>query len=929
VIMPLFSDEVRQRCKLGDLVAEEIATLPEIEGCLIDDIPILESISVIPVDGGDGCDGIDGYDAQDGYDGVDGRDGLDAMDGYDAQDAADGADGRDGCDAIDGFDAQDGTDGADGRDGLDAIDGFDAQDGTDGVDGRDGLDAIDGFDAQDAADGVDGRDGLDAIDGFDAQDAADGADGRDGCDAIDGFDAQDAADGADGRDGCDGLDGHDAQDGTDGVDGRDSTGLCIRATNATGRNLPFGSAVGVSVSSLPKPPIDPPPGIGLEALLIEAERFHYFEDRSYHVVLPGKNTTLGITTEPIDAGDTGCIALSGIVRAVVNVRDTSHDSVTFTDGTTLLESTDSGDTEQPGQLSFLIRPTTTGRQWCDLVFGVGGGACGGGGEIKLGHLPKILYVGDGGGQGQNEGWQQLPVVGDGTIPDTGEPVKIHPYFKDSEGNHVWSPEITEDVHFSFRPKGFVFNPGMVLYGMSETTKRNECIKALEAGYLEVFEGWYDTGGMFRINATLSQGTWPVYRPLTRAAGGVTYSLINFASRMTVNTAMLCRNDNYLEENIQVNTSIYSWPPSSTFNGFVGSLPGVKRVVPVHLEQIEDNQTGVATGNPSVAYNSSTGQVAIRKATAEQFATQRVWMYRAYDGNYSTSTSPKGMTDNFTREITFAKGVDEDTGEEVEQPFFIELGDLPGVITVAATQNVELGKSGVHAVITSGLVTVNCLPIPERNNTNHIEGSPEIPPNPGDPGDGGTPEVKARPAYVRIDLPSGKYPPGTKVPLKIADDLSYLQGDNSQDGRNKRNDLFAKSRLSELRIFFFWTSAYNTGEGATPVKWKDTAHNFLGQQRLWVGCIPYHFKEFYHPVITEKARDEKTGEEIDAIVKDGRVIYLEMPARTTTHPSTARGRFHLSLRVYGLFDATWLLIQSDSPQAYPTMTDFGVYEVEAS
>ena len=371
--MPLFSDEVRQRCKLGDLVAEEIATLPEIEGCLIDDIPILESISVIPVDGGDGCDGIDGYDAQDGYDGVDGRDGLDAMDGYDAQDAADGADGRDGCDAIDGFDAQDGTDGADGRDGLDAIDGFDAQDGTDGVDGRDGLDAIDGFDAQDAADGVDGRDGLDAIDGFDAQDAADGADGRDGCDAIDGFDAQDAADGADGRDGCDGLDGHDAQDGTDGVDGRDSTGLCIRATNATGRNLPFGSAVGVSVSSLPKPPIDPPTGIGLEALLIEAERFHYFEDRSYHVVLPGKNTTLGITTEPIDAGDTGCIALSGIVRAVVNVRDTSHDSVTFTDGTTLLESTDSGDTEQPGQLSFLIRPTATGRQWCDLVFGGCGG----------------------------------------------------------------------------------------------------------------------------------------------------------------------------------------------------------------------------------------------------------------------------------------------------------------------------------------------------------------------------------------------------------------------------------------------------------------------------------------------------------------------------------------------------------------------------
>jgi len=394
--MSLFSDEVKKRCRLDDLVVGEIEKLPEPEGCLVDEIPILEMPEILPVDGDDGSDGIDGFDAQDaadGADGRDGRDGCDATDGFDAQDAADGvdgSDGQDGCDAIDGFDAQDaadGVDGKDGDDGDDGLDGYDAQDAADGVDGKDGGDGddgLDGYDAQDAADGTDGRDGqdgCDATDGFDAQDAADGTDGRDGrdgCDAIDGFDAQDAADGADGRDGrdgkdgCDAIDGSDSQDGIDGLDGQNLTGVCIKAVNISGRHLRFGSAVGVLAPALNKPPVDPPPGGGMAAILMESERYFYFEDRTYYVGMPHDDLKLGILMESSDPNEIACVTLTGIVRAAVHVRDLDHDTVTFTPGTTDLESTDDA-----GPLSYLVRPDSTGRQWCDLIFG--SGTCEGGG----------------------------------------------------------------------------------------------------------------------------------------------------------------------------------------------------------------------------------------------------------------------------------------------------------------------------------------------------------------------------------------------------------------------------------------------------------------------------------------------------------------------------------------------------------------------
>ena len=179
--MSLFSDEVRQRCDLDHLIVEEIDPLPDVEDCLIGDIPISEPLEFyddIPEDGKDGCDAVDGIDGQDGVDGIDGRDGLD------------GIEGRDGCDAVDGIDGQDGIDGIDGRDGLD------------GIDGKDGCDAVDGVDGQDGIDGIDGRDGLDGINGLD---------GKDGCDAVDG---------ADGIDGIDGIDGY-------GLDGKDAYELAV------------------------------------------------------------------------------------------------------------------------------------------------------------------------------------------------------------------------------------------------------------------------------------------------------------------------------------------------------------------------------------------------------------------------------------------------------------------------------------------------------------------------------------------------------------------------------------------------------------------------------------------------------------------------------------------------------------------------------
>jgi len=831
--MSLFSDETKKRCNLDDLIVEEIEKLPELEGCLVDDIPILETPDIIPVDGEDGCDGLDGLDAQDAADGADGRD------------------GRDGCDAIDGFDAQDGSDGTDGTDGVD------------GKDGSNGCDGIDGFDAQDGTDGIDGTDGSDGndgLDGFDAQDAADGADGkdgRDGCDAIDGFDAQDAVDGADGvdgkdgQDGCDAIDGFDAQDGTDGIDGADGqdlTGVCIKAVNISGRNLRFGSAVGILAPAFNKPPVDPPPGGGITAIVAESERYFYFEDRTYYVTMPHDDLKIGIVMESISQSGIGCIALSGIVRAVVDVLDLAHETVTFTPGTTDLESTDDA-----GQLSFLIPPFATGRQWCDLTFGVG--SCQSGGVIKLGHLARTVYTGPGGGY--EEGWSFVPAANDGGIPNGMNSVQVHPYFKDSEGNHVWSPDIYDDVYFTFPPRGITYQPGAVLYGMSSTTNRYECIRAVETGYLEVFEGWYDTGGMFRLNVGSEGWWWPRHRPV--AMNGL---VPHFANRATYNTQALAKSavqSSYLAVSI----------PSSIFSGGYWQTGGIPNygVTPVHWEQIEAES--LTTGAPSVTYNASTGQVVIDKNPSEQYSTQNVHRYQSYDQNYYYQTSPKSMTDGWSQALT-------------DLPRTIELGDVPAFIQVAALQELETEVDGFTITASSALVARQCLPEPQRNNQNH---------------------TAQRPAYVHIP-PSGMYPVCAKIPLKIADGISYLQGGDYSSGEMQRQrEFMEKARLSELRIFFFWTASGYVQES-------DTIHNALGGMIRLGGCLPWHFKKYYHP--------DTDTDEMEAHA--GSVLYLELPSRTS---ETRRIRYMLSLIVYGLLESSWIEIQRDIVTSLSS--GFGVYE----
>jgi len=98
-----------------------------------------------------------------------------------------------------------------------------------------------------------------------------------------------------------------------------------------------------------------------------ADIYRHFLDRSYLAVLPTEGKSLAIATGPIPDGQIGRVVISGVVRAVVDVKDTAHKNATFTAGTTALESSESG------TLSFLIQPTATGLQWCDLVFGVSGG----------------------------------------------------------------------------------------------------------------------------------------------------------------------------------------------------------------------------------------------------------------------------------------------------------------------------------------------------------------------------------------------------------------------------------------------------------------------------------------------------------------------------------------------------------------------------
>ena len=147
--------------------------------------------------------------------------------------------------------------------------------------------------------------------------------------------------------------------GTSGIPGQ------ILVRNTTGGVLPFGAAVGISATMFAVPQANP--GSGDDADTVEIERFRHFSDRNYNAVMPTDETTLGITLVPIAPDDVGSVALSGVVRAVVDVKDTAHKTVTFTTGTTALESSESG------TLSFLVQPAATGKQWCDLVFGVSGG----------------------------------------------------------------------------------------------------------------------------------------------------------------------------------------------------------------------------------------------------------------------------------------------------------------------------------------------------------------------------------------------------------------------------------------------------------------------------------------------------------------------------------------------------------------------------
>jgi len=99
----------------------------------------------------------------------------------------------------------------------------------------------------------------------------------------------------------------------------------------------------------------------------QADRYRHFIDRTYKAVKPKEDYPLAITLEPIGKEKIGRVAVSGIVRAIVDVKNKDHARVTFTSGTVELESSNDGD------LSFYIPSQETGKQWCDLQFGSPGG----------------------------------------------------------------------------------------------------------------------------------------------------------------------------------------------------------------------------------------------------------------------------------------------------------------------------------------------------------------------------------------------------------------------------------------------------------------------------------------------------------------------------------------------------------------------------
>ena len=153
-------------------------------------------------------------------------------------------------------------------------------------------------------------------------------------------------------------------------------GETIFVKNATGVDLFAGDVAAI------ESPLFATPEIASED---RADQYRHFLDRSYLAVLPEEGKSLAIATGPIPAGQIGRVVISGIVRAKVDVVDTDHIAVKAKAGTTELESADEGE----GPISFLIKPTSTGKQWCDLVFGI---ASGGGGSPSLARFATTLQV---------------------------------------------------------------------------------------------------------------------------------------------------------------------------------------------------------------------------------------------------------------------------------------------------------------------------------------------------------------------------------------------------------------------------------------------------------------------------------------------------------------------------------------------------------
>lgn len=153
----------------------------------------------------------------------------------------------------------------------------------------------------------------------------------------------------------------------------------IRVVNNTGQSLNYGDCVGIR-SPLFEVPSNPTTSDQPNEPDKVMEQCRHFFDRSYSAVLPEDGLSLGIVMQPGDAEQVCRVTLTGVVRAIVDVIDTTHVAVKSKSGTVELESASEGE----GPLSFWIKPTATGKQWCDLVFGVASGGGSPSGELGWG-----------------------------------------------------------------------------------------------------------------------------------------------------------------------------------------------------------------------------------------------------------------------------------------------------------------------------------------------------------------------------------------------------------------------------------------------------------------------------------------------------------------------------------------------------------------